>query len=67
MIKPVINKFASDNEAVEIKFIDATEDVDATTDKNITVVPTLVVMTDGEETNRHSGIITYNALSDLIG
>ena len=67
MIKPIIEKFDGETEDVTVTFINIAEDPDATTGKDITVVPTLIVTEDGTEVKRHIGArLTVEDLTELV-
>lgn len=65
-IKPVIESYLLENPYVQYVQIDVDKDHDTTSDYAVRSVPTLIVLEDNEVVNRHSGIITYNELEQLI-
>lgn len=65
-IKPIIESYILENSNIEYVQIDVDKDHTTTMEHAVKSVPTLIVLTDGEITNRHSGVITFGELDKLI-
>jgi thioredoxin 1 len=65
-IKPVIDSYILQNPDVQYIRVDVDEDPDTTTEHGVRSIPTLIVLTDREISNRHNGVITYTQLEELI-
>lgn len=65
-IKPVIESYILENSDIEYIQVNVDEDHARTMEYAIRSVPTLIVLTDNEITNRHTGVITFGELDQLI-
>ena len=65
-IKPIIESYVLENLDVEYTQINVDEKPELTEEYSVRSVPTLIVLTDGEITNRHSGVVTSDQLDKLI-
>lgn len=65
-IKPVIESYLLENPYIQYIQINVDQDHNKTSDYAVRSVPTLIVLEDNEVVNRHSGVITYNELEQLI-
>lgn len=65
-IKPIIESYILENSDIEYTQINVDESPKVTMEYAVRSVPTLIVLTDGEITNRHSGVITFGELDKLF-
>jgi thioredoxin 1 len=65
-IKPIIESYILENLDIKYTQINVDENPAITTEYKVRSVPTLIVLIDGEITNRHSGVITVVELDKLI-
>lgn len=65
-LKPIVEEYINNNPDIEYLIVDVDTDFYRAQEYNIMSVPTLIIFTDGEVTNRHVGIADYNIINDLI-
>jgi thioredoxin 1 len=63
-IKPIIEQYIQENPEIEYITIDVDSNLDAVKEWSVMSVPTLIAV--GEETKRHTGVITSEQLKDLL-
>jgi thioredoxin 1 len=65
-IKPIIESYLEEHPEITYIQIDVDDNPDVTEEYEIRSIPTLIVLTDMQLTNRHSGVINLNDLNELI-
>ena len=65
-IKPIIESYILGNSDLEYTQVNVDEKPEVTMEYAVRSVPTLIVLTDGKITNRHSGVVTSDQLDKLI-
>jgi len=62
----LFNNFAIDNSNIKCFDMDATQEIGTLKDFNIKYVPTLLVLVNGKEVNRKTGILNWQELKGLV-
>lgn len=62
-LKPILEQVA---ETTEVEFINARENVEMSAKYGIRKVPTVIILKDGEEVDRFTGIKSKQEIEDLI-
>jgi thioredoxin 1 len=65
-IKPIIESYILENSDIEYTQIDVDDNTDMTNEYEVRSIPTLIVLTDGQLSGRHHGIISAVQLKELI-
>ena len=65
-IKPIIESYILENSDLEYTQVNVDEKPEVTMEYAVRSVPTLIVLTDGKITNRHSGVVTSDQLDKLV-
>ncbi len=66
MLSPILDEFAEENDEVKVGKINSDENVDLVMKYNIRFFPTLVVVKNGEETNRSVGVISKEEIAGIL-
>lgn len=66
-LSPIVDKVSVDNKDVKFVRIDVDKNKDLMTKYNVSSIPTLVVIENGEEINRSVGLIPEDKVLNLIG
>ena len=66
MYAPIVEKFAKENKDIKVVKINIDEDEDIALKYNIMSIPTTVVIKNGKETNRASGILDESFLIKMV-
>lgn len=66
MLSPIVDQVASEYEDLKVVKINVDEAQDLAINYGVISIPTLVVIKDGQETNRAVGLISKNAIEELI-
>lgn len=66
MLSPIVDQVASEHEDLKVVKINVDEAQDLAINYGVISIPTLVVIKDGQETNRAVGLISKNAIEELI-
>lgn len=66
MFTPIIEKFAEDNPDVEVGKVNVDDESALAERFNIMSVPTLVIMKNGEVVKKNAGVITKEAIEEMI-
>lgn len=66
MFTPIIEKFAEDNPDVEVGKVNIDDESELTERFGIMSVPTLVIMKKGEVIRKNAGVITKEAIEEMI-
>ena len=67
MLSPTVEEFASENEDVKVVKIDIDKETKIAGKYGIISIPTLVVIENGEETNRAVGVMNKENIEKLVG
>lgn len=62
----VFNNFAIENADIKCFDMDASQEIGTLKDYNVKYVPTLIVIIDGKEVNRKSGILNWQELKGMV-
>jgi thioredoxin 1 len=65
-IKPVVEEYVGNNPDVIYKPIDVDVDFAIAKNYNIMSIPTLVILKDGIEFSRHTGLANYDKINSLV-
>lgn len=65
-IKPLIENYIENNPEIKWTLVDVDTQFQMIEDYNIKSVPTLIVLVDGLETKRHTGLISSLQLKELL-
>lgn len=65
-LKPIIDQYVIENPEVEYVMVDVDTEFHRAEEYNVLSVPTLVIFTDGEVTNRHTGFATREQVEKLL-
>ena len=66
MIAPILEEFADTHPEVTVGKVNVDEAPDLASDFGIMVIPTLVVLKNGEVTNKSTGVISLSAMEELV-
>ena len=66
MLAPVIDEFAETSESVVVGKVNVDDQPDLATAYGIMTIPTLVLVKDGKEVKRHSGIMSSAQLEEFV-
>lgn len=66
MIAPILEEVSNELEQVKICKVDIDESMELAVKYRIEVVPTLLVLKNGEVTNRYSGVCSKDAIKKLL-
>ena len=66
MLSPIVDQVASEYENLKVVKINVDEAQDLAINYGVISIPTLVVIKDGQETNRTVGLISKNAIEELV-
>jgi len=66
MIAPTLEEFAEKHPEVTVGKVDVDQAPDLASEFGIMVIPTLVVLKNGEVTNKSTGVISLEAMEDLV-
>lgn len=67
MLKPVLAQLADERADVKFVSVDIDENDELAEDFDVSSIPCLVLMKNGEEADRHVGFIPRDAIIDFIG
>jgi len=67
MLKPIIEEFAHDNEAIKVVSINIDDEDELAEKYNISSIPCLVVFDKGKEIKRNVGFIAKDDIESLMG
>jgi thioredoxin 1 len=65
-LKPVVEEYVENNVDVAYKPINVDVDFEIAKTYNIMSVPTLVILKDGIEISRHTGLANYDKINSLV-
>jgi thioredoxin 1 len=65
-IKPIIDSYISENSDIVYTQINVDDNIDKTSEYEVRSIPTLIVLTDGQLSGRHHGVISQIELKELI-
>lgn len=65
-IKPIIEKYTQEHSDINYIQIDVDEKFDVAQEYGVMSIPTLVIIEDQKEKNRHTGIMSYEELDKLV-
>ena len=65
-LSPIVDEVAEENENLKVVKVDVDEAQDLASKYGVMSIPTLVVIKNGEETNRSVGLIDKSEILDLI-
>ncbi len=66
MLSPIVDKVAEENENIKVVKINIDEVQDIAVEYQVMSIPTLVVIKNGEETNRSVGVIDKSEILELL-
>ena len=66
MIAPTLEEFADKHPEVTVGKVNVDEAADLAAEFGIMVIPTLVVLKNGEIANKSTGVISLEAMEDLV-
>lgn len=66
MVAPILDEIAAENEHIKVGKIDVDEDPDLARQFNVTSIPLLVVMKDGQVVNQALGARPKDAILNLL-
>ena len=66
MLSPVVEEIANENENIKVVKLNVDEAQDLAIQYGVMSIPTLVVIKNGEETNRNVGVISKEEILQLI-
>lgn len=66
MMSPILDEFAEENSDVKVGKVNSDEVGDLVEKFKIKYLPTLVVLKDGKEINRSSGVISKEEIAELV-
>lgn len=65
-LKPVVEEYVSNNTEIVYTQIDVDINFTKAQEFSILSIPSLVILTDGKETNRHTGLANYDKIHSLV-
>lgn len=66
MIAPILEEFADKHPEVTVGKVNVDEAADLAEEFKIMVIPTLVVLKNGEVVNKSTGVISLSAMEELV-
>ena len=66
MLSPIVEQFASENEYIKVVKINVDDEQDLAVEYGVMSIPTLVVMKNGQESNRAVGLMSEDEINNLI-
>lgn len=66
MLSPVVDKIAEEREDIKVGKVNVDEQQELAMQFNVMSIPTLVVMKDGEETQRSVGVISKSEIFEML-
>lgn len=66
MLSPIVDKFAEENSQYKVVKINVDEEKELAIKYDIMSIPTLVVINNGKEVNRSTGVIPMEMISGLM-
>lgn len=66
MMKPIVEKFAEEEETVGVYFCNIDEDYEMASAFGIRSIPTIVYMENGEVKDRKVGVVQQAALTEMV-
>lgn len=66
MLSPIIDEFAEENPDIKVGKVNVDEESDLAREYRIRTIPTLVVIKDGKEDARISGVISKEEIAELV-
>ena len=67
MLKPMLDELAAERSDVKIVSVNIDDEEDLAEEYDVTSIPCLVLMKNGEEADRSVGLLPRDALLDFIG
>lgn len=66
MLSPVVDKIAEERDDIKVGKVNVDEQQELAMQFNVMSIPTLVVMKDGEETQRSVGVISKSEIFEML-
>ncbi|MDD3368493.1 MAG: thioredoxin [Lachnospiraceae bacterium] len=66
MLMPVVEQFAKENDKIKVVKINVDEEEELAQRYQVMTIPTLVVIENGKEVKRSVGVISKNAIAELV-
>ena len=66
MLAPIVEDFAEKTESVVVGKVDVDDNSDLASAYGIMTIPTLVLIKDGKEVKRHSGLMSASQLEEFV-
>jgi len=66
VLKPVVEEFASENDNVEVEFINVDQDAASAAKYKVRSLPTLIFLSEDEEVHRSLGAKTKSELAEIV-
>ena len=67
MLKPMLDELAAERDDVKVVSVNIDDEEDLAEEYDVTSIPCLVLMKNGEEADRSVGLLPRDALLDFIG
>lgn len=67
MLKPILEEVAANNDSAKIVSINVDDEDELAEKYNVSSIPCLIVFKDGKEIKRNIGLMSKDAIEDMIG
>lgn len=67
MLKPILEEVAANNDSTKIVSINVDDEDELAEKYNVSSIPCLIVFKDGKEIKRNVGLMSKDAIEDMIG
>lgn len=66
MLKPIVEKFAEEDDSVKVYFCNIDEDYEMASAFGVRSIPTLILLEEGEVKNRKVGVVPASELTEMV-